>query len=131
MNATNLPHLPAIARRTDHAHDCEQFSFAARYGSANGTQVAAPAIERLGAAPVGFRGRILAVDATGCGHALPKAELERRLLEMGFVEGAVVEIRNQGLFGRNPIAVRLHDATIALRRAEANAIRVEVLDIVR
>ncbi len=86
------------------------------------------ALSRLGAARLGFRGRIRALDASGCGRALPPAELERRLLEMGFVEGAVVEIRNQGLFGRDPIAVRVDDATVALRRALANAIHVEALD---
>jgi len=83
--------------------------------------------ERLGAAKLGFRGRIVAIDATGCSRALPPRELERRLLEMGFVEGAEVEIRNQGLFGRDPIAVRVNNATVALRRAEANAITVEAL----
>ena len=88
--------------------------------------LAAPS--RLGKAPLGFRGRIHAVDATGCGRALPAAELERRLLEMGFVEGAVVEIRNQGLFGRDPIAIRVDNATVALRRAEANAIQVCPVD---
>ena len=40
---------------------------------------------RLGTAPLGFRGRIRLIDATGCGRSLPPAELERRLLEMGFV----------------------------------------------
>ena len=83
---------------------------------------------RLGTAPLGFRGRIRLIDATGCGRSLPPAELERRLLEMGFVEGAVVEIRNQGLFGHDPIAVRVNNATVALRRAEANAIHVDALD---
>ncbi len=85
---------------------------------------------RLGAAKLGYRGRIRAVDAAACGPALPPAELERRLLEMGFVEGAVVEIRYQGLFGRDPIAVRVDNATVALRRAEAHAIHVEALDAV-
>lgn len=79
----------------------------------------------LGTAPVGFRGAIRAIDAAGCTRALSADELERRLLEMGFVEGAQVEIRNQGLFGRDPIAVRVGEATIALRRAVANAIQVE------
>ena len=89
--------------------------------------IAAPQ-DRLGTAPLGFRGRIRAVDAQHCGRSLPPAELERRLLEMGFVEGATVEIRNQGLFRRDPIAVRVNNATIALRRAEANAIQVDALD---
>jgi ferrous iron transport protein A len=88
----------------------------------------APTLQRLGEARLGFRGRIRAVNAQGCGPSLPVAELERRLIEMGFVEGATVEIRHQGLFGHDPIAVRLDNATVALRRAEANAIHVEAMD---
>jgi ferrous iron transport protein A len=77
----------------------------------------------LGEARVGFRGRISALDmgrAEGAG--LPAPELERRLLELGFVEGATVELLHQGLFGGDPIAVRVATTTIALRRREAMAI---------
>ena len=77
----------------------------------------------LGDADVGFRGRILAFDMSRAhGAGLPIAELERRLLELGFVEGATVELLHQGLFGGDPIAVRVAEATIALRRREAMAI---------
>ena len=73
----------------------------------------------------GFRGTILAVNAEGVPGTLPAEELERRLLEMGLVEGATVEIRHQGLIRRDPIAVRINDrATFALRRQEAAAILV-------
>jgi ferrous iron transport protein A len=82
----------------------------------------------LGAARLGYVGRIYKLDASVCARSLPAEELERRLLEMGFVEGATVEIRNQGLFGRDPIAVRVDGATVALRRAEANAIHVQALN---
>ncbi len=82
----------------------------------------------LGTARLGYAGRIRKVDATDCTGSLPAEELERRLVEMGFVEGAMVEIRNQGLFGRDPIAVRVNGATVALRRAEAKAIHVQALD---
>ena len=51
--------------------------------------------------------------------ALPDGELERRLLELGFVEGASVQLLHEGLFGRDPIAVRLDDMRVALRRREA------------
>ncbi len=84
-------------------------------------------VRDLGAAPLGFRGRIRGIRAPGTG-SLPAAELERRLLELGFVEGARVEILHQGLFGRDPIAIRVDGATIALRRREAGAILVEALD---
>src|SRR5690242_19798526 len=82
----------------------------------------------LGAAPVGFRGRIRAVSAQDSeltSGAMPASELERRLLELGFVEGARVEILHQGPFGGDPIAVRVNDATIALRRREARALLTE------
>jgi ferrous iron transport protein A len=84
----------------------------------------------LGAAQVGFRGRIRALRPSGGAAApggLPAAELERRLLELGFVEGATVEVLHQGLIGRDPIAVRVDGATIALRRREAAAVLVETL----
>lgn len=80
----------------------------------------------LGDAPRGFRGRILGLQPPEAGALAPE-ELERRLIELGFVEGALVEILHQGLFGRDPIAIRLQSATIALRRREAAAILVESL----
>ena len=52
------------------------------------------------------------------------AELERRLLELGFVEGARVELLHEGLFGRNPIALKVDDMRVALRRHEAASITV-------
>ena len=82
-------------------------------------------VQALGMAPVGFKGRIRAVQVRGDEHGLPAAELERQLIELGFVEGARVEVLHQGLFGRDPIAVRVHETTVALRRREAAAILVE------
>lgn len=79
----------------------------------------------LGVAAVGMAGKIRAVRVEGGDHGLSAAELERRLIELGFVEGARVEILHQGLFGRDPIAVRVNEATVALRRREAAAILVE------
>jgi ferrous iron transport protein A len=76
----------------------------------------------LGRARRGFRGRVhaIAADADHCN--LPAGELERRLIELGFTEGASIEILHEGAFGRDPIAVRVNDATVALRRREALAI---------
>jgi len=56
------------------------------------------------------------------GSALSAAELERRLLELGFVEGARVEVLHEGIVGRDPIAVRVENVTIAVRRREAMAV---------
>ena len=77
-----------------------------------------------GLAQRGFRGRITAIAVQPGTSDLPTGELERRLLELGFTEGANVEILHEGLFGRDPIAVRINDATVAIRRREAMAILV-------
>ncbi|MBT5186633.1 MAG: ferrous iron transport protein A [Kordiimonadaceae bacterium] len=50
------------------------------------------------------------------------ADLEDRLLEIGFEEGLNVELLHQGPIGRDPLAVKIGTMTIALRRTEAEAI---------
>jgi ferrous iron transport protein A len=82
----------------------------------------------LGRAGRGFCGRIDTIHAVENGCGLPAAELESRLIEIGFAEGARVEILHEGTFGHDPIAVRVNNATIALRRREAMAIHVRSLE---
>ena len=82
--------------------------------------------EPLGAAKARRPGTIVRVDGTlADAGVLGAEELERRLLELGFVEGARVEILEEGLIGRDPIAVKLDDMRVALRRREARAIEVK------
>ena len=76
----------------------------------------------LGLANRGFSGVIHRIAATEAGSALPDIELESRLIEMGFVEGARVEVLHEGAIGRDPIAVRVENITIAVRRREAMAV---------
>jgi len=76
----------------------------------------------LGLARRGFSGRIKSIEVCAGAHGLTAAELERRLLELGFLEGAAVEVVHEGPLGRDPIAVRLNGTTIALRRREAMAV---------
>jgi ferrous iron transport protein A len=76
----------------------------------------------LGRAPRGFRGRVDAIAVHQESGGLAPAEIENRLLELGFVEGARVEILHEGMIAHDPIAVRVNNATIALRRREAMAI---------
>ena len=74
----------------------------------------------LGQMRRGGIGRILAVSG-GVGDR----DIERGLLEMGFVEGARVEVLHHGFLGQDPLAVRINQTmTIALRRREANAVLV-------
>ena len=77
---------------------------------------------RLGDAKRGYSGIITRIAASEAGSALSAAELESRLIELGFVEGARVEVLHEGAVGRDPIAVRVENITIALRRREAMAI---------
>jgi len=76
----------------------------------------------LGLASRGYSGVIQHLNAGSAGSALPDAELESRLIELGFVEGARVEVLHEGIVGRDPIAVRVENVTIAVRRREAMAV---------
>lgn len=90
-----------------------------------------PEIIPLGRGHKGLRGIVMAVGGTEVGKALDDGpfaeELERRLLEIGFVEGAEVEILHEGFIGKDPIAVRVDDMSVALRRREANIILIRPL----
>ncbi len=84
---------------------------------------------RLGEAPRGFIGTIVALHpeaASASSH-----ELEQYLIEMGFTEGARVEILHQGAIKQDPIAVRVDNITIAVRRREAMAILVKTAVLVK
>jgi ferrous iron transport protein A len=80
---------------------------------------------RLSSFAKGDRGVVRGIDVADHDGGIEAAELERRLLEMGFVEGARVAVLHEGLFGRDPMAIRLDDMRVALRRREAQAILVD------
>ena len=74
----------------------------------------------LAALPPGSRGTVVGV---GSGRS-PLSALERRLLEFGFVHGEQVEILAEARPGRDPFVVRVGQTTLALRRREAQSVRV-------
>lgn len=79
----------------------------------------------LATARKGYRGKVVCIlPIEGTGRLAPD-EMERRLIEMGFIEGAELEILHEGPFGRDPIAIRVGTATVALRRQDALAILTE------
>ena len=80
---------------------------------------------RLSQARRGDRGVIVQVGGH-CHHDEHAQELERRLLELGFVEGARVELLHEGLLGRDPIAMKVDDMRVALRRHEAASLTVRM-----
>jgi ferrous iron transport protein A len=77
---------------------------------------------RLGLAKRGYSGVIHRLAADEASSALSAHELESRLIELGFVEGARVEVLHEGIVGRDPIAIRIENVTIAVRRREAMAV---------
>jgi ferrous iron transport protein A len=84
-------------------------------------------LTRLSQARPGDHGVIVDVRADHTsGHGVDVHELERRLLEFGFVEGARIELLHEGLFGADPIAVRLDDMRVALRRRDAEDVWVRL-----
>jgi ferrous iron transport protein A len=83
-----------------------------------------PARSSLADGGRGFSGVIAGVQGDAGGGGLSAPELERRLLEMGFVEGARFEILHEGFIRRDPICVRLDDMRIALRRRDARSVLV-------
>jgi ferrous iron transport protein A len=76
----------------------------------------------LGLAKRGYSGVIQHLAAGDASSALSAIELESRLIELGFVEGAKVEVLYEGIVGGDPIAVRIENVTIAVRRREAMAV---------
>ena len=69
-----------------------------------------------------------AATTTILGFAAASSETEIRLREIGFAEGDSVTPLHFGLFGRNPMSVRVNGAIIALRRDDAQAILVKSVD---
>lgn len=73
--------------------------------------------------PLGQSARIVAVD-----WAVLAAEEGQRLRALGFDLGAEVVVAHRGVFGgRDPLAISIGRMTVALRRAHARAMMVEVL----
>ena len=87
-----------------------------------------PTVRRLADVRRGDRGEVLAVSPVHMDGVTDaeREELERRLLEIGFVEGAHVEVLHEGFIGRDPIAVRLDDMRVALRRREAQGVLIRL-----
>jgi ferrous iron transport protein A len=77
---------------------------------------------RLGSAPLGYRGYVEAIEPRDSNSGISPLELESRLIELGFIEGVSIEVLHEGFFGRDPIAIRINNVTVALRRREAMAI---------
>lgn len=74
----------------------------------------------LGALPPGVRARIVEIGADVSG-----SDLHLRLYEMGFDEGADIEILHRGPIGGDPIAVQVGGMVVAMRRGDAALVTVQ------
>lgn len=77
-------------------------------------------IVSLGTLSPGTSGKVSMFDETN-------PEMVDRLREIGFAEGLDVELLHQSPFGGDPIAVRIDVMTVALRREQANLIKVQIV----
>jgi ferrous iron transport protein A len=87
-------------------------------------------VKRLSEARPGDAGVIFEVRAESHpgDHGVGVEELQRRLLEFGFVEGAEIEVLHEGAIRHDPIAVRVDDMRVALRRRDAEDIWVRFVE---
>lgn len=72
--------------------------------------------------PLGRSAIVSTIDWAGIGAAEA-----RRLREFGFDDGVMVELLHRGPIGGDPVACRVGRMTVALRRAVAGAIGVELI----
>jgi ferrous iron transport protein A len=92
-----------------------------------GAEVALAGCVRLSDVRPGDRGVLVAVRADQArDHGVDVHELERRLLEFGFVEGAAIEVLHQGAIWLDPIALRVDDMRVALRRRDGHDVWVRL-----
>jgi ferrous iron transport protein A len=66
------------------------------------------------------------VVEVGAGAQPQDTELVLRLIEIGFLPGERVRVIAQGHPGNDPLAVRIGQSTFALRRHEAQLVRVRL-----
>lgn len=74
---------------------------------------------RLGELNPGQGGTILSIEGADA-----SGSVARRLMEMGFLEGAYATVVHVAPFGADPIAVRVRGTLVALRRQEASLVEV-------
>jgi len=82
-----------------------------------------PPLTTLDVLPVGKSATVIHL-APG-EQAQAGVDVSRRLMELGFVPGERIRMLRRGMPGGDPMAVRVGDATFALRRFEAALISIQ------
>jgi ferrous iron transport protein A len=85
----------------------------------------APTLTTLDALAAGKSGIVIHVAPTAPGQLDDGVDLVRRLMELGFVPGERIRMLKRGVPGGDPLAVKVGNATFALRRFEAACISIQ------
>jgi ferrous iron transport protein A len=86
------------------------------------TMTQAPTLIQLDTLGVGKSGTVVHVAP---GNYEDGADLARRLMELGFVPGERLRMLKRGMPGGEPLAIKVGNATFALRRFEAALISIQ------
>ena len=76
---------------------------------------------KLSEAPVATMLRVNGIDTSA------DCAISRRLMELGFIKGSLIEVRHEGPISKDPIAVLVRGMVVALRRYEAALVSVETI----
>lgn len=85
----------------------------------------APTLIKLDALAAGKSGTVIHIAPTAPGQLDDGVDLGRRLMELGFVPGERIRMLKRGLPGGDPLAIKVGNATFALRRFEAAHISIQ------
>ena len=81
----------------------------------------APPLITLDTLAVGKSGTVMHIAPTAFDDGV---DLARRLMELGFVPGERIRMLKRGMPGGDPLAIKVGNATFALRRFEAALISI-------
>lgn len=79
----------------------------------------------LDALAAGKSGTVVHIAPDTPGELDDGVDLARRLMELGFVPGERIRMLKRGMPGGEPLAIKVGNATFALRRFEAARISIE------
>jgi len=85
----------------------------------------ASSLIKLDALAVGKSGTVMHIDPGHPDLTEDGANLARRLMELGFVPGERIRMLKRGIPGGEPLAIKVGNATFALRRFEAALIAIQ------
>ena len=85
----------------------------------------APSLINLDTLEVGKSGMVVHISPANPDDTEDGADLARRLMELGFVPGERIRLLKRGMPGGEPLAIKVGNATFALRRFEAALIAIQ------